>query len=127
MSEVRFFFVGRGFGYSYGYADCVGEPLEVTLGQDNVVLRIAVTVEFLNSVTDKADLTVEALSPVGRSGRNVVVDRCHFYEKDIKTSVGCQRTKDMLRACAVYVPVGPAPAEKFSLWWSDIHLVDRGD
>ena len=113
MSEVRFFFVDRGFEYSYGYADCVGEPLEVALGQDNVVLRIAVAVEFLDSVTDKADLTVEALSPVGRSGRNVVVGRSHWCEKDIKTSVGCQKTKDMLRAHAVYVPVRPAPAENF--------------
>ena len=73
-------------------------------------------VKFLNSVTDKADLTMKALSPVGRSGRNVVVGRSHWYEKDMKTSVGCQKTKDMLRACAIYVAMRPAPTENFFLF-----------
>ena len=62
---------------------------------------------------DKADLTVEVLSPVGRSGRNIVVGRSHWYKKDIKMSVGCQKTKDILCAHAVYVPMRLAPAENF--------------
>ena len=68
--------------------NCFGESLEVTLGQDSVVLGIAVMVELLNSVTDEADLTLESLDPVGRGGRSSMVGGSHWNEKLVKTNVG---------------------------------------
>jgi hypothetical protein len=63
------------------YTYCVGEPLEVTLGQKTVVLRVTFTVEFLNSVADEADLTLESLNPVGRSGWRRLVGNRHWNEE----------------------------------------------
>jgi hypothetical protein len=63
------------------YTYCVGEPLKVTLGQKTVVLRVTFTVEFLDSVADEADLALESLNPVGRSGWGRLVGNRHWNEE----------------------------------------------
>ena len=45
----------------------LAETVKVILTEDDVVLRVTVPIEFVNSGTDEADLTLELLNPVGRS------------------------------------------------------------
>ena len=47
--------------------DGFAEMVKVILTEDDVVLRITILIEFVNSGTGEADLTLELLNPVGRS------------------------------------------------------------
>ena len=47
--------------------DGFAEMVKVILTEDDVVLRITVSIKFVNSGMDEADLTLELLNPVGRS------------------------------------------------------------
>ena len=58
-------------------------------------------VEFLNSVTDEADLTLESLNPVGRGGWRSLVGRRHWNEELINECGVLKDKGHIARACSL--------------------------
>ena len=60
--------------------------------EDDIVLRITVPIEFVNSGMDEADLTLKLLNPVGRSWRDSVGGSSHWNKKSLN-KCGLSRDK----------------------------------